>query len=310
MEIVFLDRLTVGDVNLDGIANLGNLTSYNLTTPEETSKRIIDAEVIITNKVYIGKSEVENAKNLKLVCVAATGYNNVDLDYLKNRGIKVINVKDYSTDSVAQITLTMMLNLASNFDKYDKDSKNGNWSNSPIFTLLNHNIFQLKDKKLGIIGFGKIGKKVAELAKAFGMEILVGGRPGELYEEKRIDFNELLKESDFVTLHCPLSDYTKNLFSYEQFKLMKNSSYLINTARGPIVNEHDLVKALDEGLIAGAAIDVMNCEPPVSENELLRTENILITPHIAWAAKESRESLINGVIKNIIDFKNGDLISL
>ncbi|TDT72220.1 glycerate dehydrogenase [Hypnocyclicus thermotrophus] len=312
MKLVFLDAISLGnDIDLSIFNKFGEFKYYKTTSKEELFDRIKDVEVIITNKIYFGKEELKQAKKLKLIAITATGYNNVDLEEARKRNIKVCNVKGYSTNSVAQLTLTYILALATNICKYDKSVKEGEWSQSPIFTLLKYPMFDITDKTLGIIGYGEIGKKVEELAKNIGMKVLIAKRPGVNYEDDfRTEFKELIKNSDFITLHCPLSKDTKHLISYKEFDMMKSTSFLINIARGPVVDELALYKALKEKKIAGAAIDVMDSEPPKKENPLLKLDNILITPHIAWASIESRIKLINGVVKNIEDFINNKLINL
>ncbi|MDN5304155.1 MAG: hypothetical protein PWP46_1037 [Fusobacteriaceae bacterium] len=312
MKLVFLDAISLGDdIDLSVFNKFGEFKYYKTTNNEELIDRIKDVEVIITNKVYLGKEELEQAKKLKLIAITATGYNNVDLQETRKRGIKVCNVKGYSTNSVAQLTLTYILALASNICKYDKSVKEGEWSNSPIFTLLKYPMFNIEGKTLGIIGYGEIGKKVENLAKGIGMNVLIAKRPRANYNDDfRIDFEEVIKKSDFISLHCPLSSETKHLISYKEFDMMKSTSFLINVARGPVVNEEALYNALKERKIAGAAIDVMDVEPPKKENPLLKLDNILITPHVAWATIDSRKNLINGVVKNIEEFLDGKLISL
>ncbi len=311
MKIVFLDASSLGSVNLDIFKKFGEFVSYPLTKKEELEERIKDVEIIITNKVWLGKEEMEKAKKLKLIAISATGYNNVDLEEARERGIIVANVKGYSTESVAQLTLTYILAMSSSLLNYNRDVKKGDWAKSPIFTMIRHPFNNLKGKNLGIIGYGTIGKRVEELAKGFGMNILVGKRPGVNYEDdKRVSFERLLKESDYISLHCPLSDSTYKLFSEDEFKMMKNEAVLINTARGPVVDEEALYSALKIGEIKGACIDVMVEEPPREGNRLFELDNIIVTPHVAWASNESIQILIDGIVENIKLFKKGKLISL
>lgn len=311
MKIVFLDASSLGDADLSLFENLGDFKSYPLTKKEEVVERIEDVEVIITNKVWLGREEMEKAKNLKLIAISATGYNNVDLEAAREMGIIVANVKGYSTESVAQLTLTYILTMASSLINYNSDVKKGDWAKSPIFTMLRYPFNNLKGKKLGIVGYGTIAKRVEELALVFGMEVLVGKRPGASYEDdRRVDFEELLKESDYISLHCPLSESTFKLFGEEEFKKMKKDSVLINTARGPVVDEEALYNALKEREIRGACIDVMTQEPPQDNNKLFELDNIIITPHVAWASNESIETLVDGIVENIELYKKGELISL
>lgn len=311
MKIVFLDSSTLGGKDLSRFSEFGEFIEYPTTSKEELENRVFDADIIITNKVLFGKKELEYGKKLKLICLSATGVNNIDLIAAKELGIKVINVKDYSTESVAQMTLTFMLNLSSSLIEYNNLSKTGNWSKSPIFTSLDYPFFNLKGKTLGIIGYGAIGKRVEELARVFGMEILISQRPRtDKKTEGRVEFEELLKKSDFITIHAPLNENTENLFDLENLKKMKKSAFLINTARGPIIVEEDLAKALQDGIIGGAAIDVMKKEPPEFNNLLFSAPKLIITPHVAWASEESINLLLNGIEKNIKEFLNGNLISL
>lgn len=311
MKIVFLDSLSLGGQDLSRFKKFGEFIEYKTTSPLELADRIMDAEILITNKVIMGEKEFSYSPKLKLICICATGVNNIDIPEAKKKGIAVINVKDYSTESVAQMAITFMLNLSSSFSSYNDLIKSGAWPKSPIFTMLNYPFLNLKGKTLGIIGYGAIGKRVEELAKAFGMNILISQRPRtKEKKEGRVKFDKVLKESDFITIHAPLNENTENLFDLEAFKLMKKNSFLINTARGPIVVEEDLAKALKEGLISGAAIDVMKKEPPLDNNPLFDAPNLIITPHMAWASKESIDTLLLGVEKNISDFLSGSLKSL
>ncbi len=307
MNIVFLDQKTVGsDISLDSIRKEGNLKIYGITSQDELENRVEDADIIVTNKVIINLAEkkLKNISRLKLICVAATGYNNIDMQAAKKKKIPVTNVIGYSTDSVAQTVFSYILSFSNSTIKYDQDVKSGKWSKSPIFTLLDYSITELKDKKLGIIGYGNIGKKVAEIAKAFGMEILIAKRSGVNYKENnRVSLGELLKESDIITIHTPLSSETENMITEKEFKLMKKEAILINAARGGIVNENDLYKALKNKEIKGAAIDVMAEEPPRSGSPLFELNNIIITPHVAWASKEARQRVVDGVAENIKKFK-------
>lgn len=311
MKIVFLDSLSLGNKDLSRFEKFGDFIEYRTTSKEQLAERILDADIIITNKVYLGKEELSLAKNLKLICISATGINNVDISVAKKMNIKVINVKDYSTESVAQMAITYMLNLSASLIDYNNLSKTGEWANSPIFTKLSFPFSNLKGKKLGIIGYGAIGKRVEQLARVFGMDILISERPGnQLKRFDRISFEEVLENSDFITIHTPLDANTKNLFNIDTFRKMKSSAFLINTARGPIINEEDFYIALKNNIIAGGAIDVMTVEPPKEDNPLFTLNNLIITPHIAWASDESISKLLEGVEKNITDFFNGQLESL
>jgi len=311
-KIVILDSVTIGDdINLDKISNFGEIVSYPLTSKAQTAERIKDAEIVITNKVFIGEDEIRDAKNLKLVCVAATGYNNVDLKALNSKGIAATNVKGYSSQTVAQLVFTFILDVYYSLSRYNKLIKDGGWQKSEAFTMLNFPINDLENKTLGIVGYGNIGKKVAQIATAFGMKVIIAALPNRSYNplENRVPLNELLKKSDIISLHCPLTDATKNLISAEQLNLMKPSAVLINTSRGPVVNLDDLYIALKNNKIRHACIDVMPQEPP-QQHPIFQLENVTITPHIGWASKESRERLVEGIANNIRIYKNGDIDSI
>ncbi len=306
MNIVLLDAATLGDdLNIKEIEKFGKLTVYQTTSPQESMERISDAEIVITNKVIIDAQEMDKAKKLKLICIAATGMNNINLEAAKERNIEVKNVQGYSTEAVAQHTLSLILALQNSLLQYAAETRSGNWSLSPIFTMLNHPFYELKGKKLGIIGYGSIGKRVAELAKAFGMEILIAKRKGIEYKDDfRVDFETILQESDVISIHTPLSEQTRNMFTGNEFAKMKKSAIIINTARGGIINEKDLFDALKSKTIRAAAIDVTEKEPIPANSPLPELDNLIITPHIAWTSIESRQKLLKGILKNIEDFLN------
>ncbi|NPA54394.1 MAG: D-2-hydroxyacid dehydrogenase [Aquificae bacterium] len=311
-KIVFLDTKTIGeDIDLSALEKLGDFIAYPITKPEERVKRIQNADIVITNKVVLDKKTIEKSKSLKLICVAATGTNNVDLQYAKEKGIIVTNVAGYSTYSVAQHTFGMLFYLLENLKHYDEYVKNGNYSKNDIFTYIGRPFWELKNKVWGIIGLGTIGKEVAKIATAFGAHVIYYSTSGVKREEPypALDLENLLKISDVVSIHAPLTEKTKNLITYEKLRLMKPSSILLNLGRGGIVNEKDLAKALDEGLIYGAGLDVLEKEPIEPDNPLLKIKNkekLLITPHIAWTSKEAREKLIEEIIENIKAFLKGE----
>ncbi len=308
MKIVILDALTLGaDIDLSRFNQYGKMEIYPTTSKEELSERIKGSEIVITNKVVFGKNDFSNAPLLKLICIAATGYNNIDLESAREKGVVVANVKNYSTESVAQHTFSLILALYGSLTNYVSDVRNGEWSRSPIFTMLNHPFTEISGKKIGILGYGTIGKRVADIAQAFGMDVLIGKRPGIEYQgEKRLDFEVLLKESDIISIHTPLSENTKNLFTIKEMGKMKKSAILINVARGGIVNEADLAIALSTGMIKAAAIDVCEKEPIEKENKLVGLPNLIITPHIAWASAESRNRLLDGIENNIEQYLAGN----
>ncbi len=308
MKIVILDSLTFGsDIDLSIFNQFGKTAIYETTLPEEITARIKNAEIIITNKVRINRKELKNAAKLKLICVAATGYNNIDIEAAKEHRVVVANVRNYSSESVAQHTFSLILALQNSLVENVIDTRNGRWSKSPVFTVLDYPFYELTGKKLGIIGYGSIGKQVAKIAKAFDMEILIAKRPGIEYTEKtRVEFEKLVSESDIITLHVPLSETTLNLFGAKEFEKMKSSAILINTARGGIVNEEALYYALKSKTIRAAAIDVVSNEPIEPNNRLHELKNLLITPHMAWASFKSRQGLIDGIVLNIKKFLAGE----
>ncbi len=308
MKIVLLDSITLGDMDLSIIGNEGEFVTYEMTDPHEVAERIKDAEVIVANKVYLGKEEMDAGKNLKLIALTATGYNNVDIKEANKRGIKVANVSDYSTESVAQYTIACMMSLMMNLNRYDKAVKAGEWEKSSTFTLLKYPVMEMNGKTLGIVGYGAIGKRVGEMAQALGMELIVAKRPGATYDDSgRLDFHEVLKKADVLCIHCPLSDETRNLISHEEIDMMKKTAIIVNPARGGIIDEKALADALEKEKIGGAALDVLEKEPPKGGSPLFSLDNVLVTPHIAWSTLESRTRLLEGVKKNIKDFECGIL---
>ena len=307
-KLVFLDAASVGDTDLSPIQSLGNLTVYNHTTPEELFERAKDADILITNKVQLMKKELNQLHQLKLICIAATGTNNVDLDEAKRLGIQVQNVANYSTESVAQFTLATAFNLMHHLHAYDDFVKNGSYASGHLFTFLGYPFMELKGKTWGIIGMGNIGKRVAALAKAFDMEVIYYSTSGKNVQAGYPSFtlNEVLGKSDIVSIHAPLNEQTKRLIGYEALCCMKPNACLINVSRGGIVEEKDLAKALAENKIAGAATDVFSREPIETSNPLLSKEissKLLLTPHIAWSSIESRIRLIEAIANHIRVFK-------
>jgi len=304
-NIVFLDQNTIGKVdNLKLLSKLGNLETFESTDSEQVVERCKDKEVVIVNKVEMSEAVMKQLPSLKLICVAATGVNNVDLNYAKNNGIEVKNVAGYSTDSVAQLTFTMLLYLINKPYYYDTYVKSGAYSRSASFTHHNEPFWELKRKRMGIIGLGTIGRQVARIAESFGMEVIfysTTGRNNHI-SYKRFELEDLLKSSDVISIHAPLNNQTRDLITYERMKLMRPCAILLNLGRGGIVNEKDLAKALNENVIAAAGVDVMEQEPINADNPLLKLfdkEKILITPHMAWASKESRELLVEKLARNI-----------
>lgn len=310
-KICILDSKTLGkDIDLSIFEEFGAFTVYETTAPHEVTERIAEQDIIITNKVQLHSQNLSAAKNLKLICITATGTNNVDLNYTREQGIAVTNVAGYSTNSVAQHTFAMALYLMEHLPYYDHYVKSGDYCKSNIFTHLDKPFHELEGKTWGIIGLGAIGQRVAQLAEAFGCNVSYYSTSGKNTHPnyKRVDLDTLLSHSDIVSIHAPLNENTRNLITYDKLSKMKESAILLNLGRGSIVNEEDLARALDDHLIAGAALDVLEHEPMEENNPLLKIKNkdkLLITPHIAWASTEARYRLINEVAENIRAFLNG-----
>jgi lactate dehydrogenase-like 2-hydroxyacid dehydrogenase len=308
--IVFLDADTLGEVTgFFQLTKLGNLTVYPSTLPQQRIERILGREIVITNKVVIDREVMEACPTLKLICIAATGKNNIDLACAEEKGIQVKNVAGYSTESVVQHTFAMLFYLVSHLPYYNQFVKNGKYSAGNLFTHLGKPFFELAGKNYGIIGMGTIGKRIAEVATAFGARISYYSTTGKNIntDYTSVPLDQLLRASDIVSIHCPLTEATHNLIGYDQICRMKKEAILINAGRGGIVNEAGLAQALNEGRISAAALDVLEKEPPESSNPLFRIkqpDKLLITPHIAWASRESRERLMDGIIQNISEYLN------
>lgn len=308
MKIVVLDAQTVGeDVDWSGYEKLGEVVRYPYSATEEVPERVKDAEVIIVNKVLINEQTVGNAKNLKLVCVLATGTNNLDKEYLESRGIIWHNVAGYSTEAVAQHTFAMLFYLLEKLRYYDEYVKDGAYEKSPLFTHFANGFAEIKGKTWGIIGLGTIGRRVAEIAKVFGAKVIYysasGAAPQDGYEQ--VDFDTLLAASDVISVHAPLNEYTENLMNKKAFAKMKSSAIFLNVGRGPIVVEKDLFDALENGELAAAGLDVLCKEPIAADNPLLRIKDsrkLLITPHIAWASVEARDRLVQMVLEQVQEY--------
>jgi len=313
-QIVFLDTNTIGKVdNMKLLSKLGKFEAFESTGPDEVVERCQGKEIVIVNKVAMYEDVLKQLPELKLICVAATGINNVDLNYAKNNGIEVRNVAGYSTDSVAQLTFTMLLYLVNKPYYYDSYVKSGAYSRSGSFTHHNEPFWELKGKRMGIVGLGTIGRQVARIAESFGMEVVfysTTGRNNHI-SYKRFELDDLLKSSDVVSIHAPLNNQTRDLITYEKIKLMRPCAILLNLGRGGIINEKDLARALNDNLIGAAGIDVMEQEPINADNPMLKLfdkEKILITPHMAWASKESRELLVEKVARNIEVYLKGSQV--
>jgi len=310
--IVLLDAVTLtreNDIDFSPIDQLGSFTSYNTTPTDEICSRIEQATIILTNKTHLGPTEIAEAPQLKLICVCATGVNNVDLDFAREHGITVCNVTGYSTPSVAQHTIGLLLNLAANLHTYAAEPTE--WAKSPFFCRLDHAIVELAGRNLGLAGAGAIGTAVGNIAQSLGMTIQVLGRSGKTKPTpegwERLGKKEFFRTSDAVTLHCPLTEETHHLINSESLALMQPGSFLVNTGRGDLVDELALIDALRSHHLAGAALDVLSAEPPPAHHPLLDPSipNLLITPHSAWASTESRRRLLDGVAKNIESFLEG-----
>ncbi len=298
MKIVFLDRKTIGeDIDLSGFERFGEVVIYDYSSSEEVPARVEDADVIVLNKVLVNEKTVGNAKNLKLVCVTATGTNNLDKNFLASRGIEWRNVAGYSTEAVAQHTFALAFYLLEHLNYYDQYVKSEKYVNDRMFTHFEQHFHELSGKKWGIIGLGAIGKRVAEIAKCFGANVSYYSTSGKNHDSEynEVDFDTLLKESDIISIHAPLDDNTLHLMDAAAFEKMKSTAILINVGRGPIIVEKDLADALESGQIAAAGLDVLDVEPMSPENPLVKikdSDKLLITPHIAWAAVEARQRLM------------------
>ena len=304
MKIVFLDAATMGNVSFEPFEILGEFVSYQTSTPEEARERVKDAEVVMINKVLVNKELIDSAPSLKLICVAATGVNNIDVDYAASKGIPVRNVAGYSTDSVAQATFMHILSLAGGAPYFDSSVKSGSYSRSGMFTDPNWNWMELAGKTIGIIGMGNIGKKVAKIAEAFGMNVCYYSTSGTAHckEYPCLSLEDLLRSSDVVSVHAPLNDRTLNLLGAEQFAMMKPTAYVVNAGRGAIIVEADLAAAVDSGTIAGAGIDVFVQEPIPEDHPYLKMkhpERMRLTPHVAWASVEARTRLVSMMADNV-----------
>ena len=309
--ILDADTVTGGDVSLSPITDICDCEIYGFSTDEELIDRIGDAEAVLTNKCRITRKVIDACRNLKFIGVFATGYNNIDIVAAKEKGICVCNVPGYSTDSVAQHTFALILHHYSSIAKYANTVANGDWVYTKLFTYFNIPFYELSGKTLGIVGYGAIGKKVAKIALAFGMKVLIYTRTAPQNDNtvEVVSLDELMTRSDVVTLHCPLTDKTEKMINERTLSLMKEGSLLINTSRGGVIDEPALAAALKSGKPAAAGLDVLTLEP-MRENCVLRgLNNCYITPHIAWAPKETRDRLIGMVADNIKGYLCGNIIN-
>lgn len=311
MKIVVLDGNTLnpGDLSWEELEKLGEVTIYDRTPGDKIIERAKEAQVIITNKTPITKAIIDALPEIKYIGVLATGYNVVDFNYAKAKGIPVTNIPTYGTTAVSQHAFALILELCHHVQEHSTAVRRGDWTKSTDFCFWNYPLIELAGKTIGIIGFGRIGQKTADIATAFGMNVVAF----DMYKSdqsfrnnfKWSEIDELLSQSDFVSLHCPLLPETEGIINKVSLKMMKKSAFLINTSRGPLVVEQDLAEALNDGIIAGAGLDVLSIEPPNSSNPLLNAKNCLLTPHIAWAAKESRSRLMNTAVENVKAYLSG-----
>ncbi len=312
MKIVVLERNSVGlDVSVDGIKALGDVTVYPNTTAADVKEKITDAEIIVANKAPLNEETLKDAPHVRLICEFATGYDNIDLAYCKSRGIKVANVVNYSTDAVVQHTFALCFYVLEKLRHYDEYVKSGAYAAQDRFSNFDLPFTELAGKTWGIVGMGNIGRKAAAVAQAFGCRVIFYSASGNstCTQYQRVDFDTLLKESDFLSLHCPLSDKTRNLIDLAALKKMKRTAILINVARGPVVNDRDLYTALTENLIAGAGLDVLSAEPIRQDNPLgsiMDSNKLIITPHLAWASIEARNRCVSETCLNIGAFLKGE----
>ncbi len=307
LRLVFLDASTLGSASLDLLRSYGELITYPVTQVEQVLERIREADIVITNKVVINREAMQASPKLRLICVAATGMNNIDLEAAKEKGITVNNAVGYSTQSVAQHTFAMLLHLLEQLRYFDQYVKSGGYTQSDIFTHFGHEYWQLAGKRMGIIGLGAIGREVAKIGTAFGMEIVYYSASGKDYpsEYPRVALDDLLQTADVVSIHAPLNEHTRNLIGYEQLCQLKLTAILINVGRGGIVQEAHLKRALDEERLFAAGLDVLETEPMLPNHPLLSVKHpdrLLITPHMAWASKEARSSLMEQIGANIRAF--------
>lgn len=310
MKIVMLERNTLGrDVNLSAFEELGEFIVYPDSDEKNTSERIKDADIVLVNKVKLNECTLKDAKNLKLICLTATGTDNVDKEYATKRGIMVTNVSGYSTEAVAQHTFALLFYLLEKLRYYDNYVKSGRYCKSKMFSFFGNRFSELYGKTWGIVGLGAIGSRVADIARAFGCKVIYYSASGKNNNPtyQRVDFDTLLRSSDIISIHAPLTQQTKNLFQYSAFRRMKRTAILINVARGPIVNDKDLADALKKKEIAAAGLDVLSKEPMEETNPLRQIRNsqrLIITPHMAWGARETRQRLVDQVVENIRAYQN------
>jgi len=316
MKIVVLDGYTLnpGDLSWGELERLGELTVYDRTPEDKVLERIGDAEIVYTNKTPLTRETFYKAPNIKWVGVLATGYNVVDVDAAREKGIPVTNVPDYSTDAVAQMVFALLLEICHHVWDHSEAVKKGEWTRSKDFCFWKYPLIELAGKTMGIIGYGRIGRATARIAQAMGMKVLAYTRTVDKALEsdtmRFVSLDELLRESDVISLHCPLFESTKGMINKETIGKMKDGVIIINTSRGPLVVEEDLAEALNSGKVYAAAVDVVSTEPISEDNPLLKARNIIITPHIAWAPKEARQRLMDIAVENLKAFLRGEPVNV
>ena len=316
MKIVVLDGYTLnpGDISWDGLKVLGDVTIHDRTPADKVVERAAGAEIVFTNKTPINEETINQLGSLKFIGVLATGYNIINTEAAKEKGIIVSNVPGYGTTSVVQMTIALLLELCLHVQRHSDSVMEGKWAKSADWCFWDYPLVELSGKTIGIIGFGRIGQQVGDVATAFGMKI-IGNSRNWTDQSHRKNFRwaqipELLAQSDVISIHCPLFPETKGLINKESLKTMKKSAFLLNTSRGPIVVDEDLADALNNDVIAGAGIDVLSTEPPPANNPLFGAKNCIITPHIAWATKEARLRLMDTTVNNLSSFLNGNPVNV
>lgn len=312
MKIAILDVCTVtqGDVSLDPIKALGDTVEYDVVPAAQVPNAIGDAKAVIVNKAEITDKVMDACPNLRYIGLFATGYNNIDVKAADRRGITVCNVPGYSTDSVAQLTISMILNFATSMVQYNESTHRGDWTRMNSFSYLGYPIMELRGKTLGVYGYGAIGRRVADIGEALGMKVIVYARtqPQECRFQV-VSRDEIFSRSDFLTFHCPLNEDSRGIVNRETLSLMKSTAFLINTARGGLIVEQDLADALKQGVIAGAGMDVLTVEPMTPGHPYLTAPNMIITPHVAWASLEARQRLVAKVAETLSAFMRGQPIN-
>ena len=315
LNIVMLDRGGISADSLDWTffnKHFPHCIFYEHSTSQEAKQRIKKADIVLTNKGELHRDAIIDAQHLKLVSVLATGYNIIDLDAARKQNVTVCNVASYSIASVVQHVFMLITNLMTQFPRYHADVRSGKWQQSKQFAILDYPTYELDGKTLGIIGYGELGQAVAKVAQAFGMKVLIAERKdANILRKDRTSFHEVIAQSDILTFHCPLNEHTKNMVDTHELRTMKKNAFLINTARGGIINEAALAEALRNGNIAGAGVDVLSTEPPSPNNPLLQdVPNLLLTPHIAWAGIEAQQRLLDQTVRNVLAFLDGTPVNV